>query len=117
MGNTYFTVETWDVNYRVTRSIACRDLDTAYTVAAQLRKRLTHHGYDTLPMPTTAIRLTEYQGSSGSGRVVACSIWAGALTMQEAIAEARAADWLAVNPAHTAGGACIPMPGRRHVRI
>lgn len=114
----YFTVETWDANYRVTRRIVCRDLDTAYTVAAQLRKRLVSHGYTTRPMPTTAIRLTEFAGSSpGSGRVVACSVWEGRQTMVAAIEAARTAEWRAIDPSNTARGACVPMPDRRPVRI
>jgi hypothetical protein len=115
---TYFTVETWNVDYRVTRRIVCRDLDTAYTVAAQLRKRLVRHGYATLPMPTTTIRLTEFVGRpKWSGCVIASSLWEGRPTMREAIEAARSARWLAIDPAHTAGGACIPMPERRGVRI
>lgn len=117
MTETYFTIETRNANYTVTRRIVCRDLESAYTVAAQLRKRLVPHGYRTLPLPTTDIRLTEFEGRNGSGRVVACCTWEGRPTMAEAIDAARSAEWRAIDPGDTARGACIPMPHRRKPRL
>lgn len=119
-GETYFTVETWNVNYRVTRRVVCRDLDTAYSVAARLRKRIAFYcdRFDTFPLCSTPIRITEFIGSSpGSGRVLACCTWEGKPTMTEALESARNAEWYAIDPAHTAGGACVPMPNRRKVRM
>lgn len=114
---TYFTVETMDVNYRITRRIPCSNLDTAYGVAAGLRKRLAKHGYDTLPLCSTEIRIYELDGSKGYGRCVALVVWEGKPTMTEALESARNAEWRAIDPAHTAGGACVPMPNRRKVRM
>lgn len=117
--DSYFTVSTRTEAYTTTRRIVCRDLDTTYTVAIQLRKRLSSHGYRTLPMPGTTIYLTEFEGSppSDSGRVMACSTWLGAPTMAEAIELAAHAEWLAVPRAHPASGCCLPMPERRKVRV
>lgn len=114
---TYFRVETRNVNYHVSRDILCSNLDSSYSVAACLRKRVARHGYRTMPMTTTDIHIIEFFGFPNSGRVVACTTWPGAPTMAEAIEAARQAEWRAIDPANPAKGACVPMPERRKPRL
>jgi len=113
----HFTVTTRDKNHRQTRRIVCVNLETAYTVAMQLRKRVGTER--PLPMPTTPITITALDGPAGAGSVVACLTWPGAPTKTEAIAAGELARWRWIDPTHTAGGACLPEPpaGRTAYRL